>query len=82
MRKVVIERLGDADLLQELLIEICRVDRFERITDGLVKIRLTRRRLMYWRGWALPAETDSRRSRGGYVRSSGDMSAPEGHVGC
>lgn len=41
----------DVDLLQELLIEICAIVRdFDHITDGLVKQRLLRKRLMYWRG--------------------------------
>lgn len=42
---------GDKDLLQVLLIEIWSIfSRFKRITDGLVKNRLHKRRLMYWRG--------------------------------
>ena len=64
---------GDEDLLQELLIEICHiVGRFERVTDGLVRIRLVRRRLMYWRGSGVSLDNGASTRRQDTHRVGGD----------
>lgn len=66
--------LGDSDLFQELLIELCQtVCKFEHVTLNLVQSRLLHCRLMFWRGRGKSIDNGAKTRREGTERVGNDI---------